>query len=121
MAERHVHTVVLGAVPAGLAAAYTLAQKGLAPVVIDRDTQPGGLMRSIRRGGFSVDVGRKELYNRLERVDAFWGELLGNDYRPYPHRGGYLYEGRVLEMSPVYKGVMRGMPAWMFEIGRAHV
>lgn len=114
MDTRKLHTLVLGAGPAGLAAGYTLAAQGHSTVVLDRDKQPGGLMRSVRRGGFSVDVGRKELYNRLERVDAFWGQLLGDDYRPYPHRGGYLYEGHILEMSRVPKGFMRGMPLSMF-------
>jgi protoporphyrinogen oxidase len=61
MHTRQVHTLILGAGPAGLAAGYTLAKAGLGPVVLDRDKVPGGLMRSIPRGDFVVDVGRKEL------------------------------------------------------------
>jgi glycine/D-amino acid oxidase-like deaminating enzyme len=70
--------VILGAGPAGLAAGYVLAKAGKKPVVLERDKVPGGLMRSIKRGDFIVDVGRKELYNRLEKVDLFWSELLGD-------------------------------------------
>jgi len=114
MHNRSVHTIVLGAGPAGLAGGYTLAKAGLKPVILDREKVPGGLMRSIRRGDFVVDVGRKELYNRLAKVDDFWEAVIGSDYRPYPHRGGYLYEGKILEMSPVYRGFRRGMPWSMF-------
>jgi protoporphyrinogen oxidase len=86
MKTESVHTLVLGAGPSGLAAGYTLAKAGLKPVVIERDKVPGGLMRSIKHGGFILDIGRKELYNRLARVDAFWSEILGDDYW-YQQRG----------------------------------
>ena len=85
-----VHTLILGAGPSGLAAGFTLAKAKLNPVLLEKDKEVGGLMRSIHRGEFVIDVGRKELYNRLARVDKFWNELLGKDYRSYPHRGGIL-------------------------------
>lgn len=109
-----VHTLILGAGPSGLAAGYTLAKAGLNPVVLERDKVSGGLMRSIRRGDFILDIGRKELYNRLERVDDLWTEILGSDYRTYPHRGGILYDGVIVDMSPAYQGLRRGMPWRMF-------
>src|SRR4030095_4642902 len=105
-----VHPLILGAGPAGLAAGYKLAKAGRKPVVLDRDRVPGGLMRSVHHGDFVVDVGRKELYNRLVRVEDFWASVIGADYRQYPHRGGYLYEGHILEMSRSDRGFRRGMP-----------
>lgn len=114
MKTEQIHTLVLGAGPSGLAAGFILAKAGLKPVVLEKDKMSGGLMRSIRRGDFIVDVGRKELYNRLARVDEFWTEILGTDYREYPHRGGILYDGHIIDMSPSYRGVRRGMPWSMF-------
>jgi len=114
MRIEQVHTLVLGAGPSGLAAGYTLAKAGLKPVVLERDKVCGGLMRSIHRGDFVVDVGRKELYNRLDKVDALWREILGSDYRDYPHRGAILYDGHIIEMMPGFSGVRRGMPWGMF-------
>jgi protoporphyrinogen oxidase len=114
MKSEQVHSLILGAGPSGLAAGYTLAKAGLKPVVLEKDKVPGGLMRSIRHGDYILDIGRKELYNRLARVDEFWGEILGSDYRTYPHRGGILYDGRIIDMSPAYLGFRRGMPWGMF-------
>src|SRR5688500_1505677 len=108
--ERKLQTLILGAGTSGLAAGYTLANAGLAPVLIERDKVCGGLFQSIRRGDFTVDVGRKELYNRIERVDTLWRQLLGSDYREYPHRGGILYQGHIIDMSPKFQGLRRGMP-----------
>lgn len=114
MRTEQIHTLILGTGPSGLAAGYTLAKAGLKPVILDREKVPGGLMRSVHHGEFVVDVGRKELYNRLSKVDEFWAGVIGSDYRPYPHRGGYLYQGRILEMSRAYQGFRRGMPWSMF-------
>lgn len=114
MRTENVHTLILGAGPSGLAAGYALAKSGLKPVILERDKTAGGLMRSIHRGEFVVDVGRKELYNRLAKVDEFWNKLLGPSYRTYPHRGGILYEGHIIDMSPSFQGFRRGMPWGMF-------
>lgn len=110
MRTERVHTLILGAGPSGVAAGYTLAKAGCEPVVLEKDKVCGGLMRSIQRGDFIMDIGRKELYNRLAKVDALWSEVLGSDYRDYPHRGGILYDGRIVDMSPRFKGFRRGMP-----------
>src|SRR5579862_2521035 len=114
MRTEHIHTLILGAGPSGLAAGFILAKAGLKPVVLERDTVSGGLMRSIHRGDFIVDVGRKELYNRIAKVDEFWSGLLGDDYRTYEHRGGILFDGQIIDMSRKYLGVRRGMPWGMF-------
>ena len=116
MKTEQVHTLILGAGPSGLAAGYTLAKAGLKPVVLERDKVSGGLMRSLRRGDFILDIGRKELYNRLARVDEFWADLLGSDYRAYAHRAGILYDGHIIDMSPEYQGLRRGMP-WTMLLG----
>jgi protoporphyrinogen oxidase len=110
MKTEAVHTLVLGAGTSGLAAAHALVKAGVKPVILEKDSVPGGLFRSIHHGDFIVDIGRKELYNRIAKVDAFWSELLGSDYREYSHRGGILFKGHIIDMSPAFRGFRRGMP-----------
>lgn len=108
------HTLILGAGPAGLACAERLAAAGLRPLVVEGAAVAGGLMRGVRRGGFRVDLGRKELYTRLSGVFAYLRELLGDQLRPYPHRVGLLYDGRIVEATSVPRGPRRGMPwSWL--------
>ncbi len=116
MRTEEVHSLILGAGTSGLAAGHVLAKAGLNPVILEKDSAPGGLFRSIQRGDFVVDIGRKELYNRIAKVDAFWSELLGGDYRDYSHRGGILFNGHIIDMSPAFRGFRRGMP-WTMLLG----
>jgi protoporphyrinogen oxidase len=101
--------VILGAGPSGLTAAYRLSREGFKVAVVERAAQAGGLMTGIRHGDFTFDLGRKELYSRLPDVHDLWTELLGDDYRIYPHHVGLLYGGRILERSSAPRGAMRGM------------
>ena len=88
-------TVILGTGPAGLTAGYRLAQAGEKPVLIERGKRAGGLMQSIHRGDFILDIGRKQMYSRIPEIDQLWTELLGDDYIAY-ERG--MKEG---DMHPV--------------------
>lgn len=117
MLDQETHAVVIGAGPSGLAAAYRLQQSGIRPVILEQTGHIGGLMRSVKRGAFTVDLGRKELYTRIPEVSRLWHELLGDDYREYPHRVGSLYAGRILEMSGAYCGVCRGIPMPLLAAG----
>lgn len=67
-------------------------------------------MRGIVCGEYSLDLGRKELYDRLPEVRSFLFDLLGDDYCPYDHRVGILYDGVLLEYSRRFRSVLRGAP-----------
>ena len=110
MKIEHVHTLILGAGTSGLAAGYMLVKAGMKPVILEKDSVPGGLFRSIHRGDFIVDIGRKELYNRIAKVDAFWSKLLGNDYREYAHRGGILFNEQHSQHVSCFRDFAAGCP-----------
>jgi len=70
---------ILGAGPAGLAAAYTLTQKGQPVVVVERDARVGGLAKSIVYQGFILDFGPHRFFTKLAPVLKLWDEVLGKD------------------------------------------
>lgn len=70
---------ILGAGPAGLAAAYTLAQADRPVVVVERDARVGGLAKSIEYQGFILDYGPHRFYTKLGPVLRLWHDVLGDE------------------------------------------
>lgn len=70
---------ILGAGPAGLAAAYTLTQQGQPVVVVERDSQVGGLAKSFEYKGFILDYGPHRFYTKLAPVLHLWNQVLGRE------------------------------------------
>ncbi len=70
---------ILGAGPAGLAAAYTLTQQGQPVIVVERDSRVGGLAKSIEYQGFILDYGPHRFYTKVAPVLKLWNEVLGNE------------------------------------------
>ena len=70
---------VLGAGPAGLAAAYELTKQGQSVVVVERDSRVGGLAKSINYQGFILDYGPHRFFTKVAPVLKLWNEVLGND------------------------------------------
>jgi protoporphyrinogen oxidase/putative flippase GtrA len=70
---------ILGAGPAGLAAAYTLTKLGQPVVVVERDADVGGLAKSFEYQGFILDYGPHRFYTKLAPVLQLWNEVLGEE------------------------------------------
>lgn len=69
--------LIIGAGPAGLAAAYELVKKSdIKPIIIERDSQVGGLAKTIVYKGNRLDIGPHRFFSRLKRVNDLWQEIL---------------------------------------------
>jgi len=79
-------------------------------VLLERGQRVGGLMQSIKRGDYVVDIGRKQMYSRIPEIHDLWSSVLGDDYIPYERRVGILYQGTIIESSRQYRGALLGMP-----------
>ena len=70
---------ILGAGPAGLAAAYQLTKQGFPVVVVEKDALVGGLAKSIEYKGFILDFGPHRFFTKVEPVLKLWDEVLGKE------------------------------------------
>jgi protoporphyrinogen oxidase len=72
---------VIGAGAAGLTAAYELIKGGAAVDVYEAGDAVGGLARTITLWGQKVDLGPHRFFSQDRRVNRFWLEIVGRDYR----------------------------------------
>jgi 1-hydroxycarotenoid 3,4-desaturase len=69
--------VVIGAGMGGLAAALSLAARGLPVVVLDKETGPGGKMRQLAVGGAMIDAG-PTVFTMRQVFEALFAEAGAN-------------------------------------------
>ena len=72
------HTVIVGAGPAGLTAAYELSKAGLSSVVLEKDEVVGGISRTVNYKGYHFDIGGHRFFTKVRAVDEMWHEVLAN-------------------------------------------
>jgi protoporphyrinogen oxidase len=90
--------VIIGAGPAGLTAAYELSKHGVPAVVLESDTQVGGLARTVNYKGYLFDIGGHRFFTKWDEVSQIWEEVLGEKFllrrrlsRIYYHKKFFFY------------------------------
>ena len=86
--------VVIGAGPAGLAAAWKLCGQGIDTTVLEQDDLVGGLSRTLRYRGNRFDIGGHRFYTLDPRVMEWWRGLLGEDFLTVNRRSRIHHHGR---------------------------
>jgi len=72
--------IIIGAGPAGLTAAWELLTKtDIVPIVIEADSQVGGLSKTINYKGNKIDIGGHRFFSKSERVIKWWLHFLPLD------------------------------------------
>jgi protoporphyrinogen oxidase len=87
-------TVVVGAGPAGLAAARELAEHGLPSVVYERDDVVGGIARTVEHRGYRFDLGGHRFFTKVEEIRRLWHETLGEEFLLRSRLSRIHYRGR---------------------------
>jgi protoporphyrinogen oxidase len=74
-------TVVAGAGPAGLTAAYELTKHGRSCVVLESDpAMVGGISRTDQYKGYRFDIGGHRFFSKSEEINRLWREILGDQF-----------------------------------------
>ncbi len=103
-------TVVIGAGPSGLSAAYALARAGRRVVVLEAEAQVGGLSGSFDLEGFRVDYGPHRLHQAAgPEVLALYRAALGGALRERGRSGVVHVGGRKLPYPLSLLGLARGL------------
>jgi protoporphyrinogen oxidase len=90
-----VETLVIGAGPAGLTTAYSLAKKGREVVVLEQDTTyVGGISRTVDYKGFLFDIGGHRFFSKAREVVDLWNEILPDDFIERPRLSRIFYRGK---------------------------
>lgn len=71
---------VVGAGPAGLSCALSLAREGAETVVFEASSQPGGLCRSFDLWDMRVDLGPHRFFSMDKKVTDFWMAPVADEY-----------------------------------------
>jgi protoporphyrinogen oxidase len=87
--------VVIGAGPAGLTTAYSLAKAGRSVQVIEQDsTYVGGISRTVNYKGFLFDIGGHRFFSKSKEVVDLWDEILPDDFIDRPRLSRIFYKGK---------------------------
>jgi protoporphyrinogen oxidase len=106
------HTVVIGAGPAGLTAAYLLAKEGHAVTVLEGDDMVGGISRTAQYKGFRFDIGGHRFFTKIAPVEALWHEVLGDEFIKVPRMSRIHYNGNYFDYPLKAANALRGLGLW---------
>ena len=89
--------IIIGAGPAGLAAAYELAQHGQTALVLEATDKLGGIARTEEYRGYRFDVGGHRFYTRVTEIQTLWERLLGDEFIQVPRLSRIYYRNRFFD------------------------
>ncbi|BCJ63503.1 NAD(P)/FAD-dependent oxidoreductase [Polymorphospora rubra] len=104
------HTVVIGAGPAGLTAAYELTRRSAPVQVFEADDIVGGISRTVERDGWRFDIGGHRFFTKVPQVEALWHEILPDEeFLLRPRMSRIHYRGRLFDYPLKASNALRNL------------
>ncbi len=112
------HSIVIGAGPAGLTAAYELSKLGVSSTVLEADRQVGGLSRTVNYRGYRFDIGGHRFFTKVPLINELWHEILGEDFMQRPRLSRIHYRGHFYDYPLKATNALAGLgPIEAFIVG----
>lgn len=90
--------LVIGAGPAGVAAAWELSRRGAQVAVVERSSYVGGIARTERWNVAGrtclCDIGGHRFFTRIDQIQRIWEQVLGNDFLDRQRSSRIFYDGQ---------------------------
>lgn len=84
--------VVFGAGPAGLAAGYELTKNKKKVLILEKDSQVGGISKTINYKNYYFDIGGHRFFTKNKEVQDIWKVTLGDDFLKRPRLSRIYYD-----------------------------
>ena len=110
MTSHQPNTVVIGAGPAGLTAAYQLSKAERPVVVYEASDVVGGISQTVERDGWRFDIGGHRFFTKVPEVEALWHEILADDeFLLRPRMSRILYDGTLFDYPLKPLNALKGL------------
>jgi len=86
--------IVLGAGPAGLAAALELARNNVQVIIYERDEIVGGISKTKEHHGYRFDMGGHRFFTKNREVEVWWHVALESNFQRIPRLSRIYYNRR---------------------------
>jgi len=101
--------VIIGGGPAGLTAAFQLSKYGVPAVVLEADTQVGGLARTLNYKGYLFDIGGHRFFSKWDEVNQIWDQILGGKFMERPRLSRIYYTKRFFVYPLEVRNALTGL------------
>src|SRR5579859_6290867 len=103
-------TVVIGAGPAGLTAAYDLSKHEYPVRVFESENVVGGISQTAERDGWRFDIGGHRFFTKVGAVEALWHEILPDeDFLLRPRMSRIYYNGKFFDYPLKAGNALKGL------------
>lgn len=105
--------LIIGAGPAGLTAAYELQRHGIVSTIVECSDTVGGISQTVQRNGWRFDIGGHRFFTKVQRVEAFWHEILSDeDFLMRPRMSRIFYNGKFYDYPLRAMNALRNLGLW---------
>ena len=115
-------SVIIGAGPAGLTAAYELGKRGVTSTVLEASDQVGGISKTVSYRGYRFDIGGHRFFSRVPLINELWNEILGEEFLLRPRISRIYYNQHFFDYPLKPMNALAGLgPLESFLIGLSYI